>query len=154
MVRAHEPFHLSVIVAGEGNLDQMTPYELNISGVKVFAELPQKSLTPSAQGFEGEVSQEFALVAGESYTIEPLSLSYFDTEKNQIVTLKSKPIYVEVGEGYELSSLLDVPEISDYGTLKRYGLYLFFIGLGVGLNEAVRWLWKHRPRRKRTYFLG
>ena len=64
----------------------LPPYELNISGVKVFAEAPQKSLTPSAQGFEGEVSQEFALVAGESYTIEPLTLSYFDTKKNQIVS--------------------------------------------------------------------
>lgn len=151
-VRAHEPFHLSVIVRGEGNLDEMTPFELNISGVKVFAELPQKSLTPSAQGFEGEVSQEFALVASESYTIEPLSLSYFDTKKNQIVTLKSKPIYVEVGEGYEFSSLLDVPKISDYGTLKRYALYLFFIGLGVGLNEAIRWLWNRRPRKKAKQF--
>lgn len=151
-VRAHEPLHLSIIVRGEGNLDEITPYELNISGVKVFAQLPQKSLTPSAQGFEGEVSQEFALVASESYTIEPLQLSYFDTAKNQTVTLKSKPIYVEVGEGYVFSSLLDVPEISDYGRLKRYALYLFFIGLGIGLNEAVRWLWKRRPVRKRRTF--
>jgi len=151
-VRAHEPFHLSIIVRGEGNLDEMTPYELNISGVKVFTQSPQKSLTPSAQGFEGEVAQEFALVADKSYTIKPFSLSYFDTAKNQSVTLKSKPIYVEVGEGYAFSSLLDVPEISDYGTLKRYALYLFFIGLGVGLNEAVRWLWKRRPRKGKKYF--
>lgn len=151
-VRAHEPFHLSIIVRGEGNLDEMTPFELNISGVKVFTQSPQKSLTPSAQGFEGEVSQEFALVADKSYTIEPFSLSYFDTAKNQSVTLKSKSIYVEVGEGYAFSSLLDVPEISGYGTLKRYALYVFFIGFGVGLNEAVRWLWKRRPVRKKRYF--
>ncbi len=152
MVRAHEPFHLSVIVRGEGNLDEVPPYELNISGVKVFSQPLQKSLTPSAQGFEGEVSQEFALVAGESYTIEPLSLSYFDTEKNQIVTLKSKPVYVEIGEGYELSSLLDAPDIKDYTTLKKYALYGFFIGLGVGLNESVRWLWSRRPKRKKRNF--
>jgi len=152
MVRAHQPIHLSVTVAGVGSLDLLPPYELNISGVKVFAEDPQKSLTPSAQGFEGDVSQEFALVASESYTIHPLTLSYFDTKKNRIVSLKSKPIYVEVGEGYEFASLLDVPQISDYGTLKRYGLYLFFIGLGVGLNEGVRWLWKRRPQRKKRTF--
>ncbi|HEX5710362.1 MAG TPA: hypothetical protein VFX68_03385 [Sulfuricurvum sp.] len=152
MVRAHEPLHLNVLVRGTGRLDQLVPFELNISGVKVFAEPPQKSLTPSPEGVEGEVSQEFALVAGESYTIEPLHLSYFDTEKNRVVTLASKPIYVEVGEGYEFSSLLDAPEINDYGTLKRYGLYLFFIGLGIGLNEGVRWLWKHRPRKQKKYF--
>lgn len=152
MVRAHEPLHLSVIVRGSGSLDQLVPFELNISGVKVFAEFPQKSLTPSRDGFEGEISQEFALVAGESYTIHPFILSYFDTEKNNIVTLKSKPIYVEVGEGYELSSLLDVPEINDYGTLKKYGWTLFFILLGAGLNEAMRWLWKHRPRKNAKQF--
>ncbi|MGZ8546519.1 MAG: hypothetical protein ACXW33_07195 [Sulfuricurvum sp.] len=152
MVRSHEPFHLSVIVRGTGSLDKITPYELNISGVKVFAELPQKSLTPSPQGFEGEVSQEFALVADKSYTIEPWSLSYFNTEKNQIVTLKSKPIYVEVGEGYEPASLIDVPEINDYGALKRYALYLFLIALGAGTNEAIRWLWSRRPRKKAKQF--
>lgn len=152
MVRAHEPLHLSVIVRGAGRLDQLVPFELNISGVKVFAELPQKSLTPSAEGVEGEVSQEFALVAGESYTIEPLHLSYFDTKKNRVITLASKPIYIEVGEGYEFASLLDAPEIHDYGTLKRYGLYVFFIFFGVGLNEGVRWLWKHRPRKQQRYF--
>lgn len=152
MVRAHEPFHLSVIVRGVGNLDLLTPYELNISGVKVFSQPPQKSLTPSPKGFEGEVSQEFALVADKSYTIEPLSLSYFDTVKNQLVPIKSKPIYVEVGEGYEFSSLLDVPEINDYGTLKRYALYLFLIALGAGLNEAIRWLWNHRPGKKAKQF--
>ena len=152
MVRAHEPFHLSVIVRGEGNLDEVTPYELTIGGVKVFSEPLQKSLTPSAQGFEGEVSQEFALVAGESYTIGSFYLSYFDTGKNKIVRLKSKPVYVEVGEGYELSSLLDAPDINDYGTLKKYALALFFIALGVGLNEGMRWLWKHRPRKRKKYF--
>lgn len=151
-VRAHEPLHLSIIVRGSGNLDQLTPYELNISGVKVFSQPPQKSLTASKDGFEGEIVQEFALVSRESYTIEPFSLHFFDTDKKRVVTLKSKPLYVEVGEGYEPSSLLDVPEINDYGTLKRYALYLFLIGLGAGLNEAIRWLWRHRPVRKKRYF--
>ncbi len=151
-VRAHEPMHLSVTVRGEGNLDEMIPYELNISGVKVFTQLPQKSLTPSAQGFEGEVSQEFALVASKSYTIEPLSLSYFDTVKNQTVTFKSKPIYVEVGEGYEPSNLLDPPTLRDWSTLARYGLYGALVLAGVALGESARRLWKLRPRRKAKQF--
>ncbi|MDO9207319.1 MAG: hypothetical protein Q7T91_03600, partial [Sulfuricurvum sp.] len=41
-VRAHEPLHLSIIVQGSGNLDRLIPYELNISGVKVFSQPPQK----------------------------------------------------------------------------------------------------------------
>jgi hypothetical protein len=151
-VRAHEPLHVSVVVRGKGNMDQILPYELNISGVTVFSQPSQKSVSPSVVGYEGEVSQEFALVAEKSYTIPALTLQFFDTEKNQVVTLRSNPIYVEVEEGYELSSLLDVPEINDYRTLKHYGWYAFFTLLGIALNEAVRWGWKRRPRRKKRIF--
>ncbi|MDO9207001.1 MAG: hypothetical protein Q7T91_02000, partial [Sulfuricurvum sp.] len=151
-VRAHEPLHLSIIVQGSGNLDRLIPYELNISGVKVFSQPPQKSLTASKDGFEGEVIQEFALVSRESYTIEPFSLRYFDTDKKRIVTLKSKSLYVEVGEGYEPSSLLDTPELSDWSTLARYSLYSALVIAGVVLGEGARRLWRLRPRRKAKQF--
>lgn len=151
-VRAHEPLHLSIIVRGSGNLDRLIPYELNISGVKVFSQPPEKSLTVSKDGVEGEVIQEFALVSRESYTIEPFSLRYFDTDKKRIVTLKSKSLYVEVGEGYEPSSLLDIPEVGDYESLKHYGVYALFMVLGAGLSVAAQWVWKRRPRLKKHYF--
>ncbi|MDO9179712.1 MAG: hypothetical protein Q7U16_15535, partial [Agitococcus sp.] len=151
-VRAHEPLHLSIIVRGSGNLDRLIPYELNISGVKVFSQPPQKSLTASKDGFEGEIVQEFALVSRESYTIEPFSLRYFDTDKKRIVTLKSKSLYVEVGEGYEPSSLLDTPELSDWSTLARYSLYTALVIAGVVLGEGARRLWRLRPRRKAKQF--
>lgn len=151
-VRAHEPLHLSVIVRGSGNLDRFIPYELNISGVKVFSQPPQKLLTASKDGVEGEIIQEFALVSRESYTIEPFSLHFFDTEKKRIVTLKSKSLYVEVGEGYEPSSLLDTPEVGDYESLKHYGVYALFMVLGAGLSVASQWVWKRRPRLKKHYF--
>lgn len=151
-VRAHEPLHLSVIVRGSGNLDRFIPYELNISGVKVFSQPPQKSLTASKDGFEGEIIQEFALVSRESYTIEPFSLLFFDTEKKRIVTLKSKSLYVEVGEGYEPSSLLDTPELSDWSILTRYSLYAALLIAGIVLGESARRLWTIRPRRKAKQF--
>lgn len=151
-VRAHEPLHLSIIVRGSGNLDRLIPYELNISGVKVFSQPPQKSLTASKDGFEGEIIQEFALISSESYTIEPFSLRYFDADKKRVVTLKSKPLYIEVGEGYEPSSLLDAPEVGNIETLKHYGVYAFFMVLGAGLSVAGQWGWKRRPRLKKHYF--
>jgi len=151
-VRAHEPLHLSIIVRGSGNLDRLIPYELNISGVKVFSQPPQKSLTASKDGFEGEIVQEFALVSRESYTIEPFSLHFFDTDKKRVVTLKSKSLYVEVGEGYEPSSLLDTPDLSDWSTLAHYSLYTALVLAGVVLGEGARRLWRLRPRRKVKQF--
>jgi hypothetical protein len=151
-VRSHEPLHLSIIIKGSGNLEQFIPYELNISGVRVFAEPPQKSLSPSKDGFEGEVRQEFALVAEKSYVIPPFTLNLFDTVHNQSKLLKSEPIKVEINEGYDPSSLLDTPDLSDISTLKRYGYNLLLILFGIVLGEVGRRIWKHRPRRKTAQF--
>ncbi|MCX6073504.1 MAG: hypothetical protein NTY39_04215 [Campylobacterales bacterium] len=151
-VRGYEPLHLTIRVKGSGNLDQFIPYELNISGVKVFAELPQKSISPSSVGYEGEIVQEFALVARESYTIPPFSLSFFDTDKKQVVKLQTKQIGVEVGESYDPSSLLDRPKVGDTTALKQYGIYVVLVVFGILLGEMARRLWKHRPRRKIKHF--
>jgi hypothetical protein len=151
-VRSHEPLHLSIIIKGSGNLEQFIPYELNISGVRVFAEPPQKSLSPSKDGFEGEVRQEFALVAEKSYVIPPFTLNLFDTVHNQSKLLKSEQIRVEINEGYDPSSLLDAPDLSDISTLKRYGYNLLLILFGIVLGEVGRRIWKHRPRRKTAQF--
>lgn len=151
-VRAHEPFHLSLYVRGSGNLDQFVPYELNISGVTVFAEPPQKSISPSPEGYEGEIRQEFALIAEKSYVIAPLSLRVFDTAENRLKELKTAPIHVEVDAGYEPSTLLDPPDLSDNATLKRYALYASLVILGTAMGEVARRLWKLRPRRKIKHF--
>lgn len=151
-VRAHEPLHLSLFVRGSGNLDRFVPYELNISGVRVFAEPPQKLISPSAAGYEGEIRQEFALVAEKSYVIAPMSLSLFDTVDNEIKILRTAPIPIEVSGGYDPSTLLDPPDLSDTATLKRYVLYGSLVMLGVVMGEGFRRLWKHRPRRRGKHF--
>lgn len=151
-VRAYEPVHLSILLKGSGNLDQFVPYELNISGVKVFAEPPQKTLTASTDGFSGEIRQEFALVAEKSFTIPPLSLSVLDTKKQQGKILTTEMIPIDVGEGYDIGNLLDPPDLSSYATLKRYALYAALVLLGILLGEGFRRLWKHRPRRKPKHF--
>jgi hypothetical protein len=151
-VRAHEPIHLTLTLKGSGSLDQFIPYELNISGVKVFAEPPQKTLIPSSDGFEGEIRQEFALVSEKSFVIPPLSLSVLDPSAGAVKTLSTEMIRIEVGEGYAIGNLLDPPDLSDTATLKRYGFYTVLVILGILLGEGFRWLWKYRPRRKSAQF--
>lgn len=151
-VRAHEPVHLSLYVRGHGNLDQFIPYDLNISGVKDFSEPPYKELTLNEDGYEGEIRQEFALVAEKSFMIPPFSLSVFDTKSHTNKVFRSQGIAIEVEKGYVADNLLDAPDLSDKNAWKRYGLYAFFLLLGVVLTEAARWLWMHRPRRKIKMF--
>lgn len=152
IVRAYEPVHLSLYVRGEGNLERFVPYDLNISGVKTFAEAPLKSITPSSAGFEGEIRQEFALVPTQSFVIPPFELSVFDTKLRQMRTLSTPSIAIDVGEGYEPQMLLDPPDLRDTATLKRYALYTSLVVLGALLWESGRRLWRLRPRRRTKYF--
>lgn len=151
-VRAHEPVHLSLYVRGHGNLDQFVPYELNISGVKDFSEPAYKELSLKEDGYEGEIRQEFALVAQKSYAIPPFSLSVFDTKTHTNKILRSQPINIEVEKGFVPSNLLDAPQLNGHTDWKQYGVYTLFVLLGIILAEGVRWLWIHRPRRKNKAF--
>jgi hypothetical protein len=151
-VREHEPLHLSLFVRGSGNLDQFVPYELNISGVKVFAQPPIKSISLSKDGYEGEIRQEFALVAEKSFTIPSLDLSVFDVVSQKAKVLQTKPIAITIDEGYEPLNLLDAPAINEGHELKKYSFYTFLVVLGIVLGEVGKWLWKRRPKREAKQF--
>lgn len=151
-VRSHEPVHLSLYVRGSGNLNEFVPYELNISGVKHFSEPAYRELTLGVNGYEGEIRQEFALVAEKSYVIPSFNLSVFDTKSHKTKILRSQPITIEVQKGYVASNLLDTQSISHDTSWKRYATYAFFMVLGAAVSEILRWLWKHRPRRKGKAF--
>ena len=151
-VMAHEPLHLSLYVRGKGNLDQYVPYELNISGVNVFAELPQSTITPSSEGYEGEIRQEFALVSEKSFVIPKITLDVFDTTTQKMKRLESEAVSIEVAQGYERSNLLDPPALADWSGWMRYTLYGGLVVFGIVLGEVARRVWKMRPRRKRKQF--
>lgn len=152
MVRAHEPVHLSLYVRGKGNLENFVPYELNISGVRVFAEPPQKNLSLTREGSEGEIRQEFALVSDKSFTIPPFRMEIYNTATQRYETPGTRPIAIDVAEGYAPSNLLDPPDLSDTATLRQYGLYGALIVLGMVLGEAVRRVWRRLPKREAKAF--
>ncbi|MDD2829388.1 MAG: hypothetical protein PHW18_07445 [Sulfuricurvum sp.] len=151
-VIAHEPLHLSLYLRGTGNLERYIPYELNISGVHVFAEAPQKNITPDVNGYRGEIRQEFALVSEQSFVIPKISIEVFDTQSQKIKRLESEAVAIEVAQGFERSNLLDPPALRDWSGWMRYTLYGGLVVLGIVLGEAGKRLWKIRPRRRKKEF--
>lgn len=151
-VVTHEPVHLSLYIRGRGNLDQYVPYELNISGVNIFAEEPIRDISPDTAGFAGEIRQEFALVGSKSFVIPKISIDVFDTATQKIKRLQSDAVAIEVAQGYERTNLLDPPALRDWSDWMRYSLYGGLVFAGIMLGEIARWLWKLRPRRKRKQF--
>jgi hypothetical protein len=149
---AHEPVHLSLYLRGKGNLDRYIPYELNISSVHVFAEAPQKNITPDVNGYVGEIRQEFALVGTQSYVIPSITIDVFDTQSQTIKRLQSQSISIDVAQGFERSNLLDPPALRDWSSWMRYTLYGALVIGGIVLGEVTRRVWKMRPRRKAKQF--
>lgn len=149
---AHEPVHLSLYIRGRGNLDQYTPYELNISGVNIFGEEPIRDISPDPAGFAGEIRQEFAIVSDKSYVIPSITLDVFDSTTQKIKRLQSDSIAIEVAQGFERSDLLDPPGLRDWSNLARYSLYAVLMIAGAVLGEIARRLWRLRPRRKSKRF--
>ena len=149
---SHEPVHVSLYLRGKGNLDQYTPYELNISGVNIFAEEPSRDISPDSTGYAGEIRQEFALVSDKSYMIPKFTIEVFDTTTQKIKRLESEAVAIEVAQGYERSNLLDPPALRDWSGWMRYTLYAALVIAGIVLGEVARKLWKIRPRRKTKQF--
>jgi len=106
-VKAYEPVHLDVHISGEGNFDQIRPYEIHIDGVKSFSGEGEKNYRLSKEGFKGEWRQQFSLVGEKSFRIEPIELRYFDIDKHESVVLRSEAFEVNVTEGYIRAELLD-----------------------------------------------
>jgi hypothetical protein len=109
-VRAYEPLHVTVTVTGEGNLDKLQPFTLEIPGAEVFSEPPERNFERSDKGLRGRWVQRFAVVASEDFILPELTLDYFDTgtKKPEKIVVPAKPI--RVSAVYRPETLLDTAE--------------------------------------------
>ena len=144
-LKAYEPLHLTVTVQGDGNMDKLCPFDLNISGVEIFGETPQSDFKLSPKGLRGTWVQRFALVSAESYTVPELTLRYFDTDAKEVRTLRSESRRIEVSKSYEPETLLDAPEAEPtmwkWHWYYLYCLVSFVVGFAIGK-------WRGLPRRR------
>ena len=124
-VKAYEPLHLSISLKGEGNLQDIKPFELAMQGVKVFAQEPQKEFTLSKDGFLGSYTQKFAFVSEGNFTIPQIELTYFDLREKKRKTIRLEALDVEVQEQYKKEELLDAAEKKESFVWKDQYLYYF-----------------------------
>jgi hypothetical protein len=142
-VQAYEPLHLLVHVTGSGDFDRFVPFDLNISGVQVFAEVPQKSFELGPEGFSGEWVQRFALVAKKDYTIAGFDLDYFEPKRGRVRHLSFPSTQIKVLPGTTPEALLDedaqAPKHWQWEWDWLYYALTFAAGvvLGLGLKRAV-----------------
>ena len=90
---------LTIILKGRGNIqDAPTPAVNAPDAFKTYPDNPEENVTMDREGHNGRKIFRTALVpvAPGTYTLPPVSLTYFDTKADAYKTLASQPITLEV----------------------------------------------------------
>jgi hypothetical protein len=100
-IPANKALNLTLIVDGEGNIEDIKKFSLDISNGVVYADEPIIKGVAKDGTYRGAFSQKIAIVADQNYTIPAFSLSYFDKKSGKKKVIKTKPIDIIVTGGSE-----------------------------------------------------
>ena len=95
-VNAFTPVQVGIMLQGEGNLDRILPFVLDIDGAKIFTDGLERTLQITTNGFSGVLRQQFAIVSDANFTVPPVELEYYDTKTASVVRLRSEAVPVIV----------------------------------------------------------
>ena len=98
-VSANKPVNLTIEVNGEGNIDDIKKFELDIDNVITYADEPEIASRLVDNTYQGDFSQKIALIADRNFTIPAISLEYFDKRTKSVKTITTQPIDIEVKGG-------------------------------------------------------
>ena len=92
-VKANKPVNLTIDIMGQGNIEDIQKFKLDIPNAVVYSD----ELKVSNSGItKGVVTQKLAIVADRDFTIPSLSFSYFDAKTKQEKIIKTEPINIKV----------------------------------------------------------
>ena len=95
-VQADKPVNLSISVKGEGNIDDVKKFKLDIANVIIYADEPKISSKEVHGIYQGVFKEKIALIADQNFTIPTLTLEYFDKDTKTVKTIHTEPIDIEV----------------------------------------------------------
>ncbi len=87
-VSANEAVNLNIKVLGNGNLEDIESFKPSIDGVSVFDEKIEIN--------GKELTQKIAFVSDSDFVIPSFELKYFDTDTQEVKTIKTNEIAIKV----------------------------------------------------------
>ncbi len=101
-VKANKPVNLTIDIMGQGNIEDIKKFELDIPNAVVYSD----ELKVSNSGItKGVVTQKVAIVADRDFTIPSVSFTYFDAKTKKPKTIKTEPIAIKVIGGSTQSAV-------------------------------------------------
>jgi len=98
-VAANKPVNLRIVIEGEGNLDDIKKFNIDIPNAVVYPDEPSVNAAVQAGTYRGSVIEKSAIVADSNYTIPSVSFSYFDKQTQSQKTIETDPIAITVTGG-------------------------------------------------------
>ncbi len=95
-VHANKPVNLTLRIFGEGNLDDIGKFDLDIEDAVVYADEPTVKAQLEDGRYKGVFTQKIAIVAERDFVIPSIRFTYFDAKTKQAKTIETKPIKIHV----------------------------------------------------------
>ena len=134
-VKSFEPYHMEVIIKGNGNFDDIKPIVFKIPNVKIFVSEIIKKIKLTKDGYAGVWSQKFAFVSDKGFNIPELDIEYFSLKQQAKKALHVEGLHIEVSKGYEKKELLDEVD-EDLKINYEYIYYLLFFVAGFLVSKV------------------
>ena len=109
---ANKPVNLTITIEGEGNLDDIKKFDLDIPNAVVYADEPQVHAAAQDGLYRGRFSQKIAIVADQNYTIPAISFRYFDKKEQSEKRIQTAPIDITVTGGRAMATVHQIEEKS------------------------------------------
>jgi len=97
--KANKPVNLTIKITGEGNIDDIKKFDLDIDGAVVYADEPKIKSYVKNGVYGGEFTQKIAIIADSNFTIPSIELEYFDKKTNKSKVIKTEPFDIVVEGG-------------------------------------------------------
>lgn len=152
-VLKNEPSHFSVTIEGEGDVNALAFPNVDIPGAKLFVQEGERRRWLKDGRLFGRISNQYAVVAGEDFSVPSLTLTYISPKDGALmqsvssemaVTVRSDPVF-EKDKLLDADDTLPAEPVVTRDDLLRWGLYVLIFAAGY-LAAKVR---IRLPRRRR-----
>ncbi len=95
-VKQGESISYKLVISGFGNFDDIQDKKLNIKDAIVYDNKPKIETTYKNDKYNGTYEKVYSIVPSDSIIIPSQSISYFDKQKQKVVTKRTQEFKIEV----------------------------------------------------------
>jgi len=105
ITKANTPVNLTLSIRGEGNIDDIDSFNLQVPNATVYKNKPKRDTYLENGVYKGSFTQKFALVSDSDFVIPSIKFKYFDKDEKKVKIVQTKPIKIKVTGGSSFQAI-------------------------------------------------